>query len=257
MNHLTAGWRLATSPRSNARLQHVWLPEDPGDAHRLLVGLAGRTARRVGPSMPQLRSSTQRRASEGVQPYDHARLADIGANEGFSHHPSHGAAPDSGWMVSYHAPEGSGIGQVHKIHDLALEHIADHRSRIQSHLHEPSTYQGGWHDTSTGDVYLDVSKHFPEHHEPEAKDFAVHQRQKAIFHLGDFTERFMDPHQDPLRSKDEGEWHARYGGDTRPHPGWSSYSHMYPDTPDQAHDRGMSKGSMRGRVAHPGQRWNP
>ena len=38
-------------------------------------------------------------------------------------------------------------------------------------------------------------------------------------------------------------------------PGYSSYAHMYPDTPEQAQARGMGKQSMRGHVVHPGRGW--
>lgn len=248
MHHLSRAWHLAATPHSAARLQHTFLPEDPVEAHQLLVGLSGHTARRYSRLL----------TAEEATGYDHARLADIAGNEGFSHHPLHGAAPEHGWMASYEDKAGSGVGQVHKMSELTPEHLASHRQTIAPHLAQPRSYQGAWHDTSTGDVYLDASRHFD--HEHEAKDFAAKQKQKAIFHLGDFTERFMDPHQDPLREKDHGEWKARYGGNTSPHPGFKSYSHLYPDTDEQAaargqHTGGLSKSAsaMAGRVAHPGQ----
>lgn len=217
MEHLRQSWRLArTASGGGARLQHFFLPDDPDEAHRALVHLT-RTARRV--------------LAANLHPYDHGRIADIAANEGFSHHPIHGAAPSSGYMASYHAPEESGVAVVHHISQLGPEHIAEHRRTIDTHLRNPSSFQGGWHDTATGDVYLDASRHFDHKH--EALDFAAEQKQKAVFHLGDFSEHFLHPHQDPLAMKDKAAWHERYGPNPQPHPGFHSYAHLYPFTDEQ------------------------
>lgn len=220
--HLRQGWRkVAARPVHNGRYQHVFLPDDPHEAYAALLDLASgpRTARRVV-------------AAAGE--YDRARLQDLVANEGFSHHPSHGAAPSEGWMASYHAPEGSGQAVVHHISEITPDHIAAHRQAIGEHLSRPNSYQGGWHDTSTGDVYLDASRHFPEHDEEGVRNFCADHQQKAYFHLGDFTERFMHPKQDPLALKDRDAWRERYStvGD-QPHPRWHEYSHLYPNTPEQ------------------------
>jgi hypothetical protein len=238
--HLRAGWR-KTASGPGARLQHVALPEDPHDAYAILADLAlgdRHTGRRV----------------TAVHPYDHARMADIAANEGFSYHPIHGAAPSGGYMASYHAPEGSDVAQVHHISSLTPEHIAAHRQAIDTHLRNPGSYQGGWHDTATGDVYLDASKHHDDLH--PALSFAANQKQKAIFNLNNFSEHFLDPRHDPLAMKDHDAWQERYKETgTEPHPEYHNYAHLYPASDDQKHfwsERGQHLGSlMAGRPVGP------
>lgn len=216
---------------TGARFQHFFLPEDPDEAHRALVHLT-RTAHR-------------RLAAAGS--YDHDRLHDLVASEGFSHHPLHGGAPSSGYMASYDAPEGSGQAVVHHISAITPDHIAAHRTAISEHLAKPHSYQGGWHDTADGNVYLDASRHFDNEH--ACREHCGHEQQKAYFHLGDFTERFMDPHQDPLAMKDHDAWKDRYAHvGTEPHPAWHGYGHRYPNTPEQDEHWSLhSKGAMTGR----------
>lgn len=216
MDHLLQRWAV----KSPGRFQHLFLPEDPQEAYDALLGLHvnGHTGVR----------------HHAIQPgeYDHGRLADLVANEGFSHHPQHGSAPSSGYMASYDAPEGSGIAQVHHINELSAHHIAEHRDLVSHHLSQPSSFQGGWHDTSTGNVYLDASRHFD--HKPHALDFAAHQQQKAIFNLDNFSEHFLHPKQDPLAMKDHDAWKQRYADTgTEPHSGFHSYAHRYPFTDEQ------------------------
>lgn len=220
MDHLRQGWRRVAATQDGARFQHVFLPADPHEAHSALIGLA--LAGRHTSHLVRLAASE----------YDHGRLHDLVADEGFSHHPEHGAAPSTGWMASYHAPEGSGVAQVHHMASIAPEHIAAHREAAAHHLAEPRSYQGGWHDTATGDVYLDASRHFDDKH--EALDFAAGQKQKAVFHLNDFSEHFLHPKQDPLAMKDHDAWKSRYAETgTEPHPAFHSYGHQYPFTDDQ------------------------
>jgi hypothetical protein len=214
---------------TGARFQHFFLPEDPDEAHRALVHLT-RTA--------------HRRVAAGS--YEHGRLHDLVANEGFSHHPLHGAAPSTGYMAAYDAPEGSGQAVTHHISQITPEHIAAHRAAISEHL-DKGAYQGGWHDTADGNVYLDASHHFDDKH--SALNFAGHQQQKAIFNLHDFSEHFLNPRQDPLAMKDHEAWKARYADTgTEPHPAFHSYAHRYPNTPEQdEHWNLHSKGAMAGR----------
>lgn len=237
--HLRAGWRkIATGP--GARLQHVDLPEDPHDAYALLADLAAGN-RRGGRRL-------------AVHAYDRGRMTDLAANEGFSYHPVHGAAPSGGYMASYHAPEGSDVAQVHHISSLTPQHIASHRMAIDTHLRNPGSYQGGWHDTATGDVYLDASKHHEDLH--SARDFAVKEKQKAIFNLNDFSEHFLHPKLDPLAMKDHDSWKARYAETgTEPHPDYHSYAHLYPASDEQKHfwsERGEHvANAMAGRPVGP------
>jgi hypothetical protein len=238
VSHLAEAWRLArtASGGGGVRFQHFFLPDDPDEAHRALVHLS-RTGMR------------HRAVDQAHGEYEQGRLHDLVANEGFSHHPVHGAAPSHGFMASYHAPEGSGIAPVHHISEIGPEHIAAHRQAIGEHLKDPSTYQGGWHDTATGDVYLDASKHHTDEH--AVRDFAGGQKQKAYFHLGDFTERFMHPKQDPLAMKDHDAWKDRYKDvGTEPHPAFKSYAHLYPHTDEQKKfwgDRGEHLGAREKR----------
>jgi hypothetical protein len=246
MSMIRQGWRNARLASSAGRLVHAFLPEDPDEAMNVIAAM--------GSSQHQ---SAHRLAADAGE-YDHARLADIASEDGYSHHPIHGKGPSEGWMASYEAPEGSGIGQVHRMADMTAGHVAAHREAISEHLTKPNTYQGAWHDKSDGNVYLDVSKHFPEEHKEKAFDFAADEKQKAVFHLKDFSTHYLDPHQDPDREEDHDEWSSRYGGNTAAHPRYHEYSHLYPDTESQAASRPqMNKGAMRGIPVHPGQAHSP
>lgn len=208
-------WRFAQQGAPSRRFQHFTLPDDVDNGYRALVYLTRTGARHVLAST-----------------YEQDRLHDLVAQHGFSHHPLHGGAPSSGFMVAYDAPKHSGIAVVHHMSELTPDHIGAHREAIAHHLDKPDSFQGGWHDTATGDVYLDASRHFPQ--KKPALDFAAHEKQKAIFNLNDFSEHFMNPHQDPLAQKDLGAWHERYKDTgTEPHPGFAAYAHRYPDTDEQ------------------------
>jgi hypothetical protein len=218
MSHLHRMWRAAASGQPRGRLQHIYLPADPHEAHAALVDLAlgGRTARR-------------HRAAVEATPYDHDRLTDVAENEGFSHHPVHGT-PGPGYMVS-HDDDGSGIAVVHHISKLTPEHIAEHRAASAHLLDNPATYQGGWHDTDDGNVYLDVSRHHEDEH--QARDFAVQQRQKAYFNTHTFDTHYLSPKHDPLAAKDPEAWHAKYAGVGHDAPeGYESFAHKYPASED-------------------------
>jgi hypothetical protein len=226
MQHLRRAWAALGVEKGNERFQHLYLPEDPVEAHLALVHLVqGRTA-----------SLTARTASTEPTEYDHGRLHDLVANGGFSHHPEYGSAPSEGYMASYHAPEGSGVAQVHHLSEIGPEHIAAHREAVSKHLSQPDSYQGGWLDRSEDKVYLDASRHFK--HEPEVRKFAVDQKQKAYFNLKDFSETYLHPKLDPDAMKDEGAWKQKYAHlpeheRENPPEGYSSFAHLYPATEDQ------------------------
>lgn len=239
--HLLRRWATVASPVGTKRFQHIFLSPDALEAHEELLGLAA-SGRHTG-----------RRVIAAAGEYDHARLQDLIANEGFSHHPTHGAAPSTGWMASYHAPEGSGVAAVHHISAITPEHIAEHRQAAAGHLANDSSYQGGWHDTATGDVYLDASKHHTDLH--QARDFAANQKQKAIFHLDDFSEHFLHPKQDPLAMKDPEEWKGRYSETgTEPHPKFHTYAHLYPFT-DEQKEHWSGQGEHLGSLGAPIGPW--
>lgn len=239
--HLRSTWAaLATRSGSN-RMIHLALPEDPHQAYSLIHTLAsgGHTA-----------------ATAEAGDYDRARLHDVVANEGFSHHPGNGPAPTSGFMAAYHAPEGSPIAQVHHLSEITPEHIAGHRQAAAEHLNKPDSYQGGWLDRGENKVYLDASRHF--HDEGEVRDFSHQEKQKAYFDLSDFSEKFMHPKLDPLAMKDHGAWQQRYAKHgTEPAPEYKSYAHLYPPSEEQkkfwgekGHHLG-SKGEYEGRPVGP------
>lgn len=223
------------------RFVHVFLPEDAEDAHELLMQLA------------QQHGAARHYAA--VEEYDHARMHDLVANGGFSHHPGHGEAPTTGFMASYHAPEGSGVAQVHDLSQLHPEHIADHRHTISEHLSKPNSYQGGWLDRTEDKVYLDASRHF--HSEPEVRDFALKEKQKAYFNLGNFEEYYLHPKHDPVAMKDQDEWKQKYSHLPKaqrenPPSEYHSFEHLYPATDDQKKfwsERGehLAVNKMRGR----------
>lgn len=221
MRHLRQAWAATANPGSG-RFVHVFLPEDADDAHRLLVLMS--------------RGTHQAAAAGEPSEYDHARLHDLVADGGFSHHPGHGAAPTSGFMASYHAPEGSGMAVVHDLAKTGPEHIAEHRQAIGEHLAKPDSYQGGWLDRTEDKVYLDASRHFED--EGHVRKFAVQQKQKAYFNLHDFSEKYLHPKLDPDAMKDEGAWRQKYAHlpeheRDNPPEGYNSFAHLYPATDEQ------------------------
>jgi hypothetical protein len=222
---LRSTWAAARAPES--RLTHLWLPDDPYEAHSALVHVSRKTARRVT-------------AASGEFDAQHIHDLIDSNNGGFSHHPTHGKPPAEGWMASYEAKEGSGQAAEHPISEITPEHIAAHRDAISEYLSQPNSYQGGWHDQDTGTVYLDASRHF--HDEHKVRDFAADQHQKAYFQLHDpvdsggehnFSSKYMNPRQDPLSMKDPATWSKRYSNvGTEPHPRYHEYSHLYPTSDD-------------------------
>lgn len=217
------------------RLVHVWLPQDADEAHGLLVDL----------------SKGQHRYASAT-PYDRARFGDIvGEAGGFSHHPTDGPAPHDGWMVSYDGHADQGVSKVHRLQDLTPEHIAEHRQGARHHLKKPNTYQGGWLDRGTGEVYLDVSRHFEEGQEDQAREFALDQRQKAYYHLKDGTEKYLHPQHDPQMLEDHNGWADKYAEHMKVPDRYRSYEHLYPASPalkqhlDERHERLASTARAR------------
>jgi hypothetical protein len=231
MSLLSEQWSLARTAASGGgeRMVHVILPEDPDEAHRLLVGL-GRTATRTAAQINP----------PGVSDFDRNRLHDVISNGGFSSHPWRDS-PKKGFMASYEDTEGKGFGRVHKLQDLKPEDLASHRDAMKDKLLEPGAHQGGWLDKSDGSVYLDASKHFDK--EDHVRKFALKNKQKAYFNLGTFQDHYLDPHQDPLRHEDPAAHAEKYKhiynkyGTSAPKE-YESYRHLYPDSvADQAEQK--------------------
>jgi hypothetical protein len=125
---------------------------------------------------------------------------------------------------------------MHHISKLGPEHIAAHRENISEHLKNPDSYQGGWHDKSDGNVYLDASRHFPK--EEDVRKFSIAQKQKAYFNLGTFDEHYLHPKLDPDAMKDHDTWKAKYSHlpaheQENPPAGYEKFAHLYPATDDQ------------------------
>lgn len=222
-NILRRAWAAAAVPLSNARFVHMFLPDDPDESYRALVTFArpARYADQVNPP--------------GPHDYDKNRFHDLVAKGGYSSHPWRGDAPSHGYMASYDDPEGKGYGQVHDLARLDPGHIADHRQIITPQLMHKGAYQGGWLDRGDNKVYLDLSHHFNS--ESQVRKFALANRQKAYFDLSDFSEKYLDPHQDPEFMHDRGKWANKYDKIVRQHgiaapPEYESYRHLYPDPPE-------------------------
>lgn len=215
-------WGLRTAAKSGGRFVHLFLPDDPQEA---LYAIAGASAGHRTAAAPS-----------GSDEYDHGRLHDLVAQGGFSSHPARGDAPSSGFMASYHAPEGSGLATVHDLKDIQPEHIAAHRQAAAEHLAKPDSYQGGWLDRAENKVYLDASRHFKD--EGDVRKFAVDQKQKAYFDLHDFSEKYLHPKLDPDAMKDHGAWQQKYSHlpeheRENPPEGYHSFAHLYPATDEQ------------------------
>lgn len=237
--HLRQAWAAAVTAKQGSRFVHVPLPDDPHEAYQLLVSLAPHTGRRHAA------------AHEEGHGYDQARIADLIAEDGggFSYHPGKGPAPSSGFMASYEAPEGSGIGAVHHISQLQPEHIAAHREAIKEHLAKPDSYQGGWYDKGDGHVYLDASRHF--HDEGSVRQFALDEKQKAYFDLGKFEETYLHPKLDPKAMTDHSGWEKHYKEHGHEPPAqYHSYAHLYPPT-DEQKDFWANKGHKIGQAKPP------
>jgi len=201
--------------KSYKGLVHVWLPEDPDEAHNLFVDL----------------SKGQQR--HGATKGDETNFHDVVEHGGFSHHPTRGPAPDTGWMVSYDSHKEPGLGAEHDLKDLTADHIAAHRQGAAHHLKKAKTYQGGWLDREHAKVYLDVSRHFDDKDEEGARQFGLDHRQKAYFHLNDFSEHFYHPQHDPLMIEDHNAWASKYQGERMKVPDqYRSYQHLYPPSAD-------------------------
>lgn len=138
-----------------------------------------------------------KKAHTGYSRHDVHRLHDIINNGGFTVHPHDRSVPQTGFSASLH-PDLGGIGAVHHISELTPRHIAEHR-RAGRDLYEhgldgKKVYQGAWHDTETGDVYLDTS-HISDD-EGSVRDFALKHRQLAYYDLAKGHSVYFDPTRD-------------------------------------------------------------
>lgn len=214
--HVRQQWRQAVTVRST-RFTHFVLPDDPLEAHALVTSFGqprSRTAAEINPPP--------------TSDFDKNRFHDLVGKGGFSSHPWRDS-PSKGYMASLDTDIAPGV--VHHINDLTPDHIGQHRESIRKHLLKPGVFQGGWHDRSTGDVYLDTSRHFQS--EPNARKFALAHRQKAYYVLHSGQEMFLDPHRDPQFHEDRDGWHKKYdhivrNHGTEPPEQYKSYAHLFP-----------------------------
>lgn len=200
---------LFTAARSKSYRQvvHLWLPEDEDEAHRTLVDLS---------------------RSHHTAGYSKDRISDLMNGGGFSHHPTNGAAPDSGWFVSVDSEKEPHRSSVHHISELTPGHIKAHRKANKDALEQGGHYQGGWLDRGTGHVYLDVSRHFPEEDHDKVRQFALDHRQKAYYHASTGDEHFLHPQHDPLMLQDHNAWADKYRDHMQVPDQYRSYEHLYP-----------------------------
>lgn len=234
--HLRQAWAASVVPMDGTRFVHMFLPEDPAEAHRALMAFAPRVARKQ---------------AEQINPpeagdYDRNRLHDLVGKGGFSTHPWRHDAPSRGFMASYDDPDGK-LGRVHHVSEISPEHIAEHRNSLGNHLRDKSSYQGGWLDREHGDVYLDSSKHFKN--EGHARQFALKNKQKAYFDLHKGDEYFLDPSHDPKYHEDPQAHAEKYHHITKKYgPGapkeFENYRHLYPHS--ERHEQ--AKEAMRAKL---------
>jgi hypothetical protein len=206
--------------QSSPRFVHVFLPEDPVEAHGVIMDAA------------QGHLASRRYAASD---YDRARLHNMINTGGFSHHPTRGTPPAKGYMVSYDL--GPEKAKEVPAAEVTPDHIAAHRAAISDELAQPNSYQGGWVDRAQDKVFLDASRHFDN--EDEARPFALKNRQLAYYDIGNDDDYYLNPHRDAL-AKSDPEAHrrkyehiySRYG--SQPPKEYESYRHLY-ELPEEGH----------------------
>jgi hypothetical protein len=103
---------------------------------------------------------------------------DLDDHGGFSVRTLTGHEPTTGWMVAIPGSE--------RVYDSAVavtpEIVESYMAEFANVLDDPDNHMGGWVDTTTGKVYLDISRHTPS--EAEAIRLGREYNQLAVFDLG-------------------------------------------------------------------------
>ncbi len=98
---------------------------------------------------------------------------------GFTVHTPSGAIPSTGYMVSQMGNE-----EVFDLSSFTINKVEEYMKRHKAALDDPETFFGGWLDTETNKVYLDISRKFLDR--IEARRFAEMNNQLAFFNLETF-----------------------------------------------------------------------
>lgn len=164
-----------------------------------------------------------------LAPYDYHRMMDLVRHEGFTHQPHTDESPTHGFSASLHSSVGAPVDVVHA-GLISPRHIAGHRESASGLINsDPHLHQGGWWDTKTRHVYLDVSHVHPEEH--EVRQFGLKHKQLAYYDLHKGESVYFDPERDPEKATNPGNWHRKYAEKQHAFGGvpsaWHSYSHEY------------------------------
>jgi len=224
MNTVFDRWSNHQAAVAGTRFHHFIFSHDPFEAYHRIIGVA---------------SAGYPRTSARVTPYDVARMHDLIARQGFTHHPHEADPAKHGYSASLDHRQG-GLSQVFKISDMTPDHIATHREQGHKLFDEGSeghkVFQGGWYDRDAGNVYLDTSH--VHHDEGQVRDFGIKHKQKAYYDLGRNEEVFYHPSHDPEYRGENGHDAqqsaiAKYSRVAHTHgkvtpEGYSGYAHEYP-----------------------------
>lgn len=216
-------WQEHRAAVTGKRFVHFTLNHDPyEDYQRVVAHLA---------SYPQ-----PPRQAVKLTPYDYHRMTDLVHHEGFTHQPHTDESPSQGFSASLHKSHGAPTEMIHA-GLIAPRHIADHRAAAGKLLHaDPQLHQGGWWDTKTRHVYLDVSH--VEHDESKVRQFGLHHRQLAYYDLGKGESVYFDPHRDPEKTTHPANWNRKYAEKQQHFGGvpaaWHGYSHEYDEPAKEA-----------------------
>lgn len=116
--------------------------------------------------------------------------ADLIANGGFTYQPVTHTAPHDGLMLSIY-PDREQITRADQVTAKALRTYVDKNSDL---LSKPDHYVGGWHDTHSGQVYLDVSVRVTDH--AQARKMCEQYSQEAYFDLGTGQTVYVGAHKE-------------------------------------------------------------
>ena len=108
---------------------------------------------------------------------------------GYSVHVPSGEIPETGLFVGSYPNEDPRNTVIPGGTPLTRQDVTDFAERNRDKLSQGlENYLGGWKEGATGNVYLDVSKRFPEDQVRQATKMGERRQQKKIFRKSDFKE---------------------------------------------------------------------
>jgi len=181
----------------------------PGSGHH---GHAGRPGE-VGGSVP---SGTAVRPSAEREPMKIGTMARdlfrrIHEDEGFTYQPRYDDSPTKGFAVSIFKDdeEPFGIDRAMTIEDddgpkditrLSWQDISEYIYERRERFNDPTVHVGGWHDTETGVVWIDLSVVLQD--KQEAIRLAIKHKQEGIYDLENFVTIIVKEEEDRRREID-------------------------------------------------------